>query len=75
MGILIKIYIHIFFIYSQVAAHVMNKDMVYMGRVKQKSTFEHAQTAPIQIILRMHKGSSSPSSSFIHSVVLARLIG
>ena len=32
----------------------------YMGRVKRKSAFEHAQNAHIQIILRMRKVPSWP---------------
>ena len=30
----------------------------YVGRVKRKTAFEHAQNAQIQIILRMRKASS-----------------
>ena len=35
-----------------------DKALKYMGRVKRKSAFEHAQNAQIQIILRMRKVSS-----------------
>ena len=38
----------------------------YMGGVKQKGTFKHAQNLQIQMILRMHKVSSEIcSNSFI----------
>ena len=40
-----------------------------MGRVKRESTFEHAQNAQIQIILRMRKIVFVFCSPFMHSVV------
>ena len=43
--------------------------ILYMGRVKQKSAFKHMQNAQIQIILHMHKVSLDICSPFIYSVV------
>ena len=40
-----------------------------MGRVKQKSAFEHVQNMKIQIILRLCKISSGPLLSILQSVV------
>ena len=40
-----------------------------IGRVKQKSAFEHSQHAQIQIILRMRKVYPGISSQFMHSVL------
>ena len=34
--------------------------LYYIGRAKRTSSFEHAQNAQIQIILRMHKISPGP---------------
>ena len=60
---------HNFICFYELRKETHNIYIRYIGRVKRKSAFEHAQNAQIQIILRMRKVPPGPLLSIHTSVV------